>query len=70
LRPPVAGSPADRTATVETLLRRVKLWDVRKKALAGFSGGMRQRFGIAQALIGNPGLSGRALQQLHRPELG
>ena len=29
---------------------------MRKKALAGFSGGMRQRFGIAQALIGNPGL--------------
>ncbi len=47
---------ADRKTTVETLLNQVNLWPVRKKALAGFSGGMRQRFGIAQALIGNPGL--------------
>jgi ABC-2 type transport system ATP-binding protein len=50
------ASPADRRATVETLLQQTNLWDVRKKALVGFSGGMRQRFGIAQALIGNPGL--------------
>ena len=50
------ASPADRKATVETLLHQTNLWDVRKKALTGFSGGMRQRFGIAQALIGNPGL--------------
>ena len=35
---------------------QTNLWDVRKKALGGFSGGMRQRFGIAQALIGNPKL--------------
>jgi ABC-2 type transport system ATP-binding protein len=47
---------ADCKATVETLLHQVNLWTVRDKALAGFSGGMRQRFGIAQALIGNPGL--------------
>ena len=46
----------DRKATVEALLHQVDLWPVRGKALAGFSGGMRQRFGIAQALIGNPEL--------------
>ena len=46
----------ERKATVEALLHQVNLWPVRGKALAGFSGGMRQRFGIAQALIGNPEL--------------
>jgi len=46
----------ERKATVEALLHQVNLWEVRKKALAGFSGGMRQRFGIAQALIGQPSL--------------
>ena len=45
-----------RRDTVETLLVQVNLWDVRKKAVAGFSGGMRQRFGVAQALIGRPSL--------------
>ena len=46
----------DRRETVEYLLNQTNLWDVRKKALAGYSGGMRQRFGIAQALIGDPSL--------------
>src|SRR3982750_2595310 len=44
----------DRKAVVETLLEQTNLWAVRNKSIAGFSGGMRQRFGIAQALIGNP----------------
>ena len=46
----------ERSAAVETLLKQTNLHDVRKKALGGFSGGMRQRFGIAQALLGNPKL--------------
>ncbi|MFN5355462.1 MAG: ABC transporter ATP-binding protein, partial [Bacteroidota bacterium] len=50
------GIRQDRKALVEELLKRVNLWDVRKKALGGFSGGMKQRFGIAQALIGDPKL--------------
>jgi ABC-type multidrug transport system ATPase subunit len=50
------GINSGRRAMVEELLRRVNLWDVRKKALGGFSGGMKQRFGIAQALLGDPKL--------------
>ncbi|MCB1554878.1 MAG: ABC transporter ATP-binding protein [Xanthomonadales bacterium] len=45
-----------RREVVDALLRQVNLWEVRKQKLGGFSGGMRQRFGIAQALIGSPKL--------------
>jgi ABC-2 type transport system ATP-binding protein len=46
----------ERRDMVEHLLNQTNLWAVRGKAIAGFSGGMRQRFGIAQALIGEPEL--------------
>jgi len=46
----------ERREVVEELLRRTNLYDARKKALKSYSGGMRQRFGIAQALLGNPSL--------------
>jgi ABC-type multidrug transport system ATPase subunit len=46
----------ERKETVEALLRQTNLYDVRKKHLGGYSGGMRQRFGIAVALLGNPRL--------------
>jgi ABC-2 type transport system ATP-binding protein len=47
---------SERRELVEALLRQVNLWDVRKRKLGTYSGGMRQRFGIAQALIGDPRL--------------
>jgi ABC-2 type transport system ATP-binding protein len=47
---------SERKAVVEALLQQVNLWEVRKRKLGTYSGGMRQRFGIAQALIGKPAL--------------
>jgi len=47
---------AQRNEVVAGLLHKTNLFEVRKKALGGYSGGMRQRFGIAQALLGAPQL--------------
>jgi ABC-2 type transport system ATP-binding protein len=47
---------AQRKTLVEQLLVQTNLWDVRKKSIDTYSGGMKQRFGIAQALIGDPRL--------------
>src|SRR3954469_18471084 len=51
----IAGRRA-RKEVVEALLRKTNLWEVRKQKLGGYSGGMRQRFGVAVALLGNPKL--------------
>ncbi len=50
------GSRKERKELVDSLLQRVNLYKDRKKALGTYSGGMRQRFGIAQALVGSPSL--------------
>lgn len=44
----------ERKTTVNELLQRVNLYDVKDRKLFNYSGGMKQRFGIAQALLGNP----------------
>ena len=47
---------ASRREVVEALLKQTNLWDKRRQKLGGFSGGMKQRFGVAVALLGNPKL--------------
>ena len=47
---------SERNEIVDALLHQTNLWDVRKKSLGTYSGGMKQRFGIAQALLGKPKL--------------
>jgi ABC-2 type transport system ATP-binding protein len=47
---------SERNEIVDALLQQTNLWDVRKKSLGTYSGGMKQRFGIAQALLGKPKL--------------
>ncbi|MCH4551285.1 ABC transporter ATP-binding protein [Aestuariibaculum lutulentum] len=50
------SNKGERKDLVESLLQKTNLWDVRNKSLGTYSGGMKQRFGIAQALIGDPRL--------------
>ena len=50
------SSSSDRKAIVKEVLEVTNLWDVRKKSVSGYSGGMKQRFGIAQLLLNNPKL--------------
>ena len=50
------GERRSRREMVEALLKQVNLWDVRRQKLGSYSGGMRQRFGVAVALLGHPKL--------------
>ena len=52
----VVTQAGERKEMVEALLHQTNLWALRKKALSTYSGGMKQRFGIAQALLGKPRL--------------
>jgi ABC-2 type transport system ATP-binding protein len=52
----ITVAECERKEIVEALLNQTNLWDARKKALSTYSGGMKQRFGIAQALLANPRL--------------
>jgi ABC-2 type transport system ATP-binding protein len=47
---------SERKEVVDALLHQTNLWEVRRKSLATYSGGMKQRFDIAQALLGKPKL--------------
>lgn len=49
-------SKADRDAIIHRVLEVTNLWDVRNKSVSGYSGGMKQRFGIAQLLLNDPKL--------------
>ena len=49
-------NPKERRDLVQSLLQQTNLWDHRRKPLGSYSGGMKQRFGIAQALLGHPRL--------------
>lgn len=50
------SSKSDREKLIQEVLEITNLWDVRKKSVSGYSGGMKQRFGIAQLLLNNPKL--------------
>jgi ABC-2 type transport system ATP-binding protein len=50
------AAKGERKDVVEALLRQTNLWEVRRQKLGGYSGGMKQRFGVAVALLGNPKL--------------
>ena len=50
------SNKTERNQMVDALLNQTNLWAARKKSLSTYSGGMKQRFGIAQALLANPKL--------------